>query len=151
MKIKRYTLNDFIIFLFIYGINSCDFFAPYDLEFVELSDEKINFGLFENEKQFVIAYADSFNVSWAITTSDSWITVTPTSGIINIDDPDTVTVKIDREKIKGRGAFTAKIEISFQDKTNSKSIDIFAEIKAMLSISTDSLRFGASDTLSSFM
>jgi len=128
---------------------SCDFFAPYDLEFVSVSQEKLEFGMFEIEKQFVITNVDSFDVNWEILPAINWITISPMSGKINAADPDTVTVKINRSKLIP-GKYSDKIEISFENKTNSKFIELLMEIKAQLRVSQDSMRFGIYDSLKSF-
>ena len=140
----------FSIVLIISAIYSCDFFAPYDLEFVNISEEELDFGLFENEKQFIITYADSFDVSWEIVPPADWISISPLSGIINVNDPDTITVKLNRSNLS-IGKYNGKIEISFQDKTNTKPVAVSMEIKALHKISSDSLRFSSADTLNSFI
>lgn len=119
------------------------------MEFVELSDKELDFGLFENEKQFIITYADSFDVSWEIIPPPEWISISPTNGIINVDDPDTITVKLNRSNLV-IGKYNGKIEISFQDKSNTKAVAVFMEMKALHKISSDSLRFSFADTLNSF-
>lgn len=135
--------------LFVAFIYSCDFFAPYDADFLELSAEEINFSLFENQQQFVISYADSFDVNWEITTPIGWIEISPISGIINFDNPDTITVKINRAGLPPE-SYEDNIKINFQDKENKVTVKVKMEIKAIINISGDSLRLGFTDSLASF-
>lgn len=136
-----------IIFLAFFF--SCDFFAPYDLEFVGISNDTLKFDLFEQEKQFIISYADSFDVKWEITPDVEWIQISPDSGIINIDSPDTITVKLLRSGIEP-GDYNYNLEINFQNKTSSKTVNVKMEIKALAEISDKTLNFGFSDSLNSF-
>lgn len=145
-KIFLKTCTAILLSLLLY---SCDFFAPYDLEFVSVSEEKLEFGMFEIEKQFVITNVDSFDVNWEILPARNWVSISPTSGKINAAKPDTITVKLNRSKLPP-GKYSEKIEISFENKTNSKFIEILMNINAQLSVSVDSMKFGIYDSLSSF-
>ena len=111
-KLIAKVLYIFVLILIIY---SCDIFAPYDLEFVELSTDTLNFGLFETEKQLIVAYKDSFDVSWEISQHDDWIEISQMAGIISIDNPDTISVKINR-KDKDPGVFRSSFEIDFHER-----------------------------------
>ena len=146
---RKIFLKAFAAIILSLVLYSCDFFAPYDLQFVGVSDEKIEFGLFENEKQFVITNIDSFDVNWEIISTLDWITVSPMNGKINAAEPDTVTVKINRSKLTP-GIYSDKVEINFENKTNSKFVELLMEIKAQISVSVDSMRFGIYDSLNSF-
>ncbi|MBU2491145.1 MAG: hypothetical protein KJ571_00870 [Bacteroidetes bacterium] len=145
---KYYSLVlSMLLLVFVY---SCDFFSPYDVEYISLSKNEIDFSLFENEQQFIVTYADSFDVKWEFEPFAHWITVSKMNGTINIDDPDTVSVKIERSKLKP-GSYKENLILNFKNKSDSKKITVKLEMKPILSISNDSLSLGTSDSLATII
>ena len=97
-----YNANSRQITIYAGGNSTCDFLLTKQTSVsgISLSTNSIDFGNKLSEQVFsIINTGNAGEVSWTISNTASWISVTPVSGSVAQGKSSSVTVKIDRSKI----------------------------------------------------
>ena len=106
--------------------NGGDLTVPVSMEVTPVglivSTNALDFGEIESEISFTISNSGSGELNWSISTSDSWITASPTSGMITTNSED-VAVSIERSNLTA-GTYDGSITIDSNGGNQTISVSM---------------------------
>lgn len=159
-----YNANSRQITIYAGGNSTCDFLLvkQASVSGITLSTNSIDFGNKLSEQVFsIINTGNSGEVSWTISNTASWISVTPVSGSVAQGKSSSVTVKIDRSKITqdetsyitvnaAGGSLAVMVTVNCNNGGNGDN-GANGSGEAVLGFDTTTLDFGTTETELSFI
>ncbi|MDW3197193.1 MAG: carboxypeptidase regulatory-like domain-containing protein [Cytophagales bacterium] len=116
---------------------------------LEVSETNFNFGLETNSFDVSINNTGNADLEWTATSSDSWLTLSRSSGSVSPTGSQGLTLNVSRAALN-EGNFTATVTISSNggEATLNVSMDVPSQ-SPVLTLSTTFLAFGETDDLRS--
>jgi len=91
-----------------------------------VSPDTLNFGTDETALQFTVTNTGGANLEWQATVSQSWLSITRTSGVLGAGESEFITANVDRTGLEA-GTHTATIDFTSNDGSATINVILIVE------------------------